>query len=410
VRILLVEDDSILGDGIVAGLKLGDYAVDWVRDGESARLALLDHPYDACVLDLGLPRRDGLSVLSDLRGRGSRLPVLILTARDTSADKVAGLDAGADDYLTKPFDLPELLARLRAIIRRATGDAKPTLEHAGVVLDPSSKQVTFNGQPLRCRRANTRCCSTSCATATASARARSSKRASTPGARKPAATPSRSSSITCARSSAPTSSAPFAAWATSSVQRGQGDGPDLFRQQAASPSLRWRLLTLVSIAAVVILAWRRAQLPAGQARSPGTDGRPDVEDGGADARPGAARAGASGRSCRPTLPLRGLNNRRKRSDARIPDRPARRHVLARSSDAPAVAISGALGFATIEHEGQPWRSLILETADGTIRIQVAQSITKRNKEALEIATKTVQPLGVIFPCCCWPSTSRCAAA
>ena len=91
MRILLVEDDSILGDGIVAGLKLGDYAVDWVRDGESARLALLDHPYDACVLDLGLPRRDGLSVLSDLRGRGSRLPVLILTARDTSADKVAGL-------------------------------------------------------------------------------------------------------------------------------------------------------------------------------------------------------------------------------------------------------------------------------------------------------------------------------
>jgi DNA-binding response OmpR family regulator len=148
VRILLVEDDPILGDGIVAGLKLGDYAVDWVRDGESARLALLDHPYDACVLDLGLPRRSGLSVLSDLRARGSRLPVLILTARDTSADKVAGLDAGADDYLTKPFDLPELLARLRAIIRRATGDAKPTLEHAGVVLDPSSRQVTFNGQPV----------------------------------------------------------------------------------------------------------------------------------------------------------------------------------------------------------------------------------------------------------------------
>ena len=90
MRILLVEDDPILGDGIVAGLKLGDYAVDWVRDGESARLALLDHPYDACVLDLGLPRRSGLSVLSDLRARGSRLPVLILTARDTSADKVAG--------------------------------------------------------------------------------------------------------------------------------------------------------------------------------------------------------------------------------------------------------------------------------------------------------------------------------
>lgn len=148
MRILLVEDDALLGDGIHAGLKLADYAVDWVRDGEAARLALLDHPYDACVLDLGLPKRDGLSVLKDLRGRGGRLPVLILTARDASADKIAGLDAGADDYLTKPFDLDELLARLRALIRRAAGEAKPTLEHGGVVLDPSAKQVTFNGQPV----------------------------------------------------------------------------------------------------------------------------------------------------------------------------------------------------------------------------------------------------------------------
>jgi DNA-binding response OmpR family regulator len=148
VRILLVEDDALLGDGILAGLKLADYAADWVRDGEAARLALLDHAYDACVLDLGLPRRDGLSVLNDLRSRGNRLPVLILTARDTSADKISGLDAGADDYLTKPFDLPELLARLRAIIRRATGEARPTLEHAGVVLEPAAKQVTFNGQPI----------------------------------------------------------------------------------------------------------------------------------------------------------------------------------------------------------------------------------------------------------------------
>lgn len=148
MRILLVEDDAILGDGILAGLRLADYAVDWVRDGEAARLALLDHPYDACVLDLGLPRRDGLSVLNDLRSRGSRLPVLILTARDTSADKIAGLDAGADDYLTKPFDLPELLARLRAIVRRASGEASPRLEHAGVTLEPAGKRVTFNGQPI----------------------------------------------------------------------------------------------------------------------------------------------------------------------------------------------------------------------------------------------------------------------
>jgi DNA-binding response OmpR family regulator len=146
LRILLVEDDKLLGDGIHAGLKLADYAVDWVQDGESARIALLDHAYDACVLDLGLPKRDGLSVLKDLRDRGNRLPVLILTARDTSTDKISGLDAGADDYLTKPFDLPELQARLRAIIRRSVGEAKPTLEHAGVIFEPATKRVTFNGQ------------------------------------------------------------------------------------------------------------------------------------------------------------------------------------------------------------------------------------------------------------------------
>jgi DNA-binding response OmpR family regulator len=148
LRILLVEDDALLGDGIRAGLKLADYAVDWVRDGEAACLALLDHSYQACVLDLGLPKRDGLSVLKDLRQRGSQLPVLILTARDSSADKIAGLDAGADDYLTKPFDLPELQARLRALIRRAGGAATPTLEHAGVVLEPASKRVTRDGQPV----------------------------------------------------------------------------------------------------------------------------------------------------------------------------------------------------------------------------------------------------------------------
>ena len=146
MRILLVEDDNLLGDGIRAGLKLADYAVDWVQDGEAARLALLDHSYDACVLDLGLPRRDGLSVLKELRAGGNALPVLILTARDTSADKVAGLDAGADDYLTKPFDLPELQARLRALIRRASGAKLPTFSHGGVTLEPASKRVSRDGQ------------------------------------------------------------------------------------------------------------------------------------------------------------------------------------------------------------------------------------------------------------------------
>ena len=148
MRILLVEDDDLLGDGIRAGLKLASYAVDWVRDGEAARRALLDHAYQACVLDLGLPKRDGLWLLKDLRERGNPLPVLILTARDSSADKIAGLDAGADDYLTKPFDLFELQARLRALIRRAGGSATPRLEHAGVVLEPASKRVSRDGQPV----------------------------------------------------------------------------------------------------------------------------------------------------------------------------------------------------------------------------------------------------------------------
>jgi len=148
VRILLVEDDDLLGDGIHAGLKLADYAVDWVRDGEAALLALTSHDYDACVLDLGLPKRDGLSVLRELRGKGKTLPVLVLTARDTHADRITGLDVGADDYLTKPFDLGELQARMRALLRRAAGTATPMLEHEGVTLDPARKQVSMNGQPV----------------------------------------------------------------------------------------------------------------------------------------------------------------------------------------------------------------------------------------------------------------------
>jgi DNA-binding response OmpR family regulator len=149
LRVLLVEDDALLGDGIRAGLKLADYAVDWVRDGARAHAALRDHDYDACVLDLGLPQRDGLSVLRELRARGSALPVLVLTARDSSADKIAGLDSGADDYLTKPFDLAELQARLRALLRRAGGTATPVLNHGGVVLDPASKRVTLDGAPVQ---------------------------------------------------------------------------------------------------------------------------------------------------------------------------------------------------------------------------------------------------------------------
>lgn len=149
MRVLLAEDDALLGDGIRAGLKLADYAVDWVRDGEMAHLALRDNVYDACVLDLGLPRRDGLSVLKALRERGNALPVLILTARDASTDKIAGLDSGADDYLTKPFDLAELQARLRALLRRTQGASAPTLCHGGVVLEPAGKRVTLHGRPVQ---------------------------------------------------------------------------------------------------------------------------------------------------------------------------------------------------------------------------------------------------------------------
>jgi DNA-binding response OmpR family regulator len=147
MRILLVEDDALLGDGLHAGLKLAGWSVDWVRDGEQARHALLARHYDTCVLDLGLPRRDGLAVLRELRARDDLTPVLVLTARDTLADKVAGLDAGADDYLIKPFDLDEVLARLRALIRRRLA-APATLSHGDVLLDPAGKRVTLAGQPL----------------------------------------------------------------------------------------------------------------------------------------------------------------------------------------------------------------------------------------------------------------------
>lgn len=148
MRLLLVEDDTLLGDGIRAGLMLAAYAVDWVQDGKMALLALADHSYDACILDLGLPGKDGLAVLREMRGRGDQTPVLLLTARDTPEDKIAGLDHGADDYLTKPFDLGELQARIRALLRRAGGKAQPLLEHRGVSLDPASKRVSFNGQEV----------------------------------------------------------------------------------------------------------------------------------------------------------------------------------------------------------------------------------------------------------------------
>ncbi|MCE9570218.1 MAG: response regulator [Rhodocyclales bacterium] len=148
MRILLVEDDALLGDALQAGLKQAGHAVDWTRDGVSAETALATEEYAAVVLDLGLPRKDGLDVLRNLRARKRALPVLILTARDTVEDRIRGLDAGADDYLVKPFDLGELNARLRALLRRAGGRPAPVLAASGITLDPASRIVEYRGKPV----------------------------------------------------------------------------------------------------------------------------------------------------------------------------------------------------------------------------------------------------------------------
>lgn len=145
MRILVVEDDALLGDAIQAGLIQAGYAVDWVRDGAQADHALLVETYAAVLLDLGLPRLSGLDVLQRLRQRQSALPVLILTARDTVEDRIQGLDTGADDYVVKPFDMGELSARLRALIRRASGFATPLLHVGGVALDPAGHYVSYQG-------------------------------------------------------------------------------------------------------------------------------------------------------------------------------------------------------------------------------------------------------------------------
>ncbi|HUW50681.1 MAG TPA: response regulator [Sulfuricella sp.] len=145
MRLLLVEDDSLLGDGIRAGLRLAGHTVDWVKDGVAAQLALEAEEYSLVVLDLGLPRLSGLELLRWLRQSGETLPVLILTARDTVADRVKGLDSGADDYLVKPFDLEELAARVRSLLRRSSGRASPLLKHGEITLDPAAHRATRLG-------------------------------------------------------------------------------------------------------------------------------------------------------------------------------------------------------------------------------------------------------------------------
>jgi len=148
MRVLLVEDDELLGDAIQAGLKLAGYAVDWMKDGVAADQALTTEPYAVVVLDLGLPRMSGLEVLRRLRGRNEPMPVLILTAMDAVEDRIRGLDAGADDYLVKPFDMGELAARLRALVRRASGKADAELQVAGVRLDPAAHRVWYGDQQV----------------------------------------------------------------------------------------------------------------------------------------------------------------------------------------------------------------------------------------------------------------------
>jgi two-component system response regulator QseB len=148
MRLLLVEDDLMIGESVLDLLRGEGYAVDWVKDGELADQVLQAHGYDLLLLDLGLPKCDGLTVLERLRARKDRVPVLIATARDALSQRVQGLDKGADDYIIKPYEFDELLARIRALLRRAAGRAEPVYEHLGVSIDPLTREVRANGQPV----------------------------------------------------------------------------------------------------------------------------------------------------------------------------------------------------------------------------------------------------------------------
>ena len=148
MRLLLIEDDAMIGDALRSGLVAAGFSVDWVLDGRTAELSLAADDHDLAILDLGLPGKSGMAVLQALRARGQKTPVLIASARDAVDDRIAGLNAGADDYVLKPFDLNEMIARIRAVLRRHAGGATPLLACGAIVLDPLRRVVTCHGDPV----------------------------------------------------------------------------------------------------------------------------------------------------------------------------------------------------------------------------------------------------------------------
>ena len=148
MRVLLVEDDVMIAQGLETALRQTGAAVDWIRDGEVAAAALRTTGFDLVLLDLGLPNRDGIAVLRDFRARGGLTPVIVLTARDEIRSRVEGLDAGADDYMVKPFDLDELTARMRSALRRAAGRGDPLIRHGDIRLDPVTHSVHYKDAPV----------------------------------------------------------------------------------------------------------------------------------------------------------------------------------------------------------------------------------------------------------------------
>ncbi len=149
MRVLLVEDDAMIGDAVAKALKDASYAVDWVCDGSAALTSISTQEYGLVLLDLGLPKKSGLDVLRTVRSRGSAVPVLVMTARDALEDRIVGLDSGADDYVLKPFEMSELLARMRAVIRRKGGASGPLLSNSSLSLDPATREVQSNGVTIR---------------------------------------------------------------------------------------------------------------------------------------------------------------------------------------------------------------------------------------------------------------------